>query len=253
LTATFLLIEPDWPAPDNVLAFSTTRHGGHSEHPYQSFNLGHHVGDSESAVAANREIVAAKFTDDCHIHWLSQVHGTVVVQAGEGEPYPEADALWSRRPEAACAILSADCLPVLLCSTAGDVVAATHAGWRGLLAGVLEATVSAMHVDEGELLAWLGPAIGPAAFEVGPEVRKGFLTAATPEQAMAVLDCFVPSPARPGHFFADLYQLARLRLVALGVERVFGGDLCTYSDPERFFSYRRDGRTGRQASLIALR
>jgi YfiH family protein len=246
------LIEPDWPAPANVLAFSTTRHGGHSEHPYQSLNLGHHVGDSDSAVAANRAILAAEFTGKCDIRWLSQVHGTEAVQAGEGGAYPEADALWSRRPGVACAVLSADCLPVLLCSVAGDAVAAAHAGWRGLLAGVLESTVSAMHVNGGELLAWLGPAIGPGAFEVGPEVRKGFITTATSVQAAAVAECFVPSPMRPGHFFADLYQLARMRLLALGVERVFGGDLCTYSDPERFFSYRRDGRTGRLASLIAL-
>jgi YfiH family protein len=246
-------IEPDWPAPAGVLALCTTRSGGRSAAPYESFNLAHHVGDSDSSVAANRDILARALPGSVDISWLSQVHGTGVIQAGQGGLYPAADAQWSRGPGTACAVLTADCLPVLLCSASGDVVAAAHAGWRGLLAGVLEATVGAMNTAPNDVLAWLGPAIGPAAFEVGPEVREGFLAAAGPSEVPAIAACFVPSQARPGHWFADLYTLARIRLGALGLTRIFGGGLCTHSDCERFYSYRRDGQTGRMASLILLR
>jgi polyphenol oxidase len=246
-------IEPQWPAPASVLALSTTRRDGRSAAPYASFNLAHHVGDSESAVAANRQILASALPGGVELSWLTQVHGTAVIEAGQYEEYPVADAQWSRRPGAACAVLTADCLPVLLCSTSGTVVAAAHAGWRGLLAGVLEATVGAMNTGPDQVLAWLGPAIGPAAFEVGPDVREGFLAMANPVAESAIAACFTPNPDRPDHYFADLYALARVRLGALGVTRVFGGDLCTYGDPERFYSYRRDGQTGRMASLILLR
>jgi len=236
-----------------VLALCTTRCGGYSAAPYADFNLAHHVGDSKRAVAANRNTLLSALPDAVEVSWLSQVHGTVVVEAGQGGPYPIADAQWSRRPGVACAVLTADCLPVLLCSAAGDVVAAAHAGWRGLQTGVLEATVRAMNSSPDHLMAWLGPAIGPAVFEVGPEVREAFLAAANSAEESAVAASFAPNPVRPGHFFADLYALARVRLGALGVTRVFGGGLCTYSDPERFYSYRRDGQTGRMASLILLR
>jgi len=246
-------IEPQWPAPASVLALCTTRLGGCSAPPYETFNLAHHVGDSASAVARNRDILASALPPGVAVSWLSQVHGTAVVEAGQGGPYPVADAQWSRHLGAACAVLTADCLPVLLCSVSGDAVAAAHAGWRGLLAGVLEATVEAMNTRPDEVLAWLGPAIGPAAFEVGPEVREAFLAAANPSEESAVAACFRPNPERPDHCFADLYALARVRLRALGVTRVFGGGLCTYSDAERFYSYRRDGQTGRMASLILLR
>jgi YfiH family protein len=251
LSPTPRFLEPDWPAPDNVLALCTTRHGGHSEAPYTGLNLARHVGDSESVVVANRAILARALPGGCDICWLSQVHGIEVVQAGEGSTVPEADALWSRRTGLACAVMSADCLSVLLCSSSGDVVAAAHAGWRGLLAGVLEATVAAMRTKESELLAWLGPAIGPTAFEVGPEVRSGFLAAAAPQQTAAINNCFASHSLRPDHYFADLYTLARIRLGVLGVTRVFGGEFCTYSEPEHFYSYRRDGQTGRLACLIA--
>ena len=246
-------IEPDWPAPANVLALCTTRSGGCSAAPYESLNLAHHVGDSDSAVAANRGILASALPGGVEFFWLTQIHGTGVIEARQGGLYPEADAQWSRSPGAACAVLTADCLPVLLCSASGDVVAAAHAGWRGLLAGVLESTVGAMDTNPTEVLAWLGPAIGPAAFEVGPEVREAFLAAANPSEAPAIAACFAPNPERPDHCFADLYALARIRLGALGVTRIFGGGLCTYSDAERFYSYRRDGQTGRMASLILLR
>lgn len=246
-------IEPQWPAPASVLALSTTRRGGRSAAPCASFNLAHHVGDSTVAVAENRQLLASALPHGVCLSWLSQVHGTAVVEAEQGGQYPVADAQWSRRPGAACAVLTADCLPVLLCSTSGDVVAAAHAGWRGLLAGVLESTVGAMHTSPDQVLAWLGPAIGPTAFEVGPEVCDGFLAAAGPAAESAIAACFAPSPGHPGHFFADLYALARVRLGTLGVTRVYGGDWCTYSDAERFYSYRRDGQTGRMASLILLR
>ena len=246
-------IEPDWPAPANVLALSTSRQGGCSAAPFASLNLGHHVGDSATAVAANRGIVAAALPAGTAIEWLSQVHGTRVVEAGRGREHPRADAVWSRQVNRACAVLTADCLPVLFCSTSGDRVAAAHAGWRGLLDGVLEATVAAMGVDSEKILAWMGPAIGPRVFEVGAEVREQYLAAASATDKVLVEVSFVPSEVRPGHYFADLYALARLRLRAVGVTGVFGGGYCTFSDAGRFFSYRRDGRTGRMASLILMR
>lgn len=246
-------IEPDWPAPANVLALSTTRQGGHSAATFTSFNLGHHVGDSAAAVTANRGILNAALPAGTNIQWLSQVHGTRVVVAGQDSGYPQADAVWSRYTHRACAVLTADCLPVLFCSTSGDRVAAAHAGWRGLLDGVLEATVAAMDVNPDQILAWLGPAIGPQAFEVGREVREQYLMAAPATDKPLVEACFLPNEARPGHYFADLYALARLRLQAAGVSALFGGGYCTFSDSERFFSYRRDGQTGRMASLILMR
>ena len=250
---TLHFIEPEWPAPGNVCALSTTRTGGYSEAPFASFNLGCHVGDGESAVSANRAQLAKALPDAATIAWLSQVHGTTVVEAGQGGSLACADAQWSRTPGVVCAVLTADCLPVLFSSVDGDVVAAAHAGWRGLLAGVLESTVAAMNEQPQRLLAWLGPAIGPTAFEVGVEVRDGFLSSARPQEVAAIAACFVPVVNRPGHYLADLYTLARVRLKALGLANVFGGGCCTHSDGARFFSYRRDGQTGRMASLILLR
>lgn len=246
-------IDVDWPAPRTVRALATTRQGGHSAAPFASFNLGDHVGDDGSAVAANRQLLADALPQGASVSWLSQVHGTAVVEARRDGPPPVADAQWSRTQGIACAVLTADCLPVLLCSAAGDVVAAAHAGWRGLLAGVLEATVAAMDTQPASVQAWLGPAIGPAAFEVGEEVRDGFLSSATPAEVAVITACFTPVPNRPGHYLADLPALARGRLQAAGVTNIFGGSWCTHSDSERFFSYRRDGQTGRMASLIVLR
>ncbi|MCP5148053.1 MAG: peptidoglycan editing factor PgeF [Pseudomonadales bacterium] len=246
-------IKPDWPAPARVLALSTRRDGGCSNAPYDSFNLAAHVGDDPVAVRANRARLAGLLPPDCSVQWLSQVHGTRVVEAGQAGGEPEADACWTRSPGRACAVLTADCLPVLLCSADGQAVAAAHAGWRGLLGGVLERTIGAMGAAPGELLAWLGPAIGPGAFEVGGEVRELFLAAAPAADAVATDACFVPNAVRPGHYFADLYALARLRLAAAGVHRVWGGQHCTHSASKQYFSYRRDGVTGRMASLILLR
>ncbi len=247
-----LSIRPEWPAPATVTALSTLRGGGHSLAPFASLNLAAHVGDDSAAVDANRALLASLLPPGSTVQWLSQVHGSQVVEAAAGGACPDADASWSRSPGRACAVLTADCLPVLLCSRAGDVVGAAHAGWRGLLGGVLERTVAAMAVDPGQLLAWLGPAIGPRAFEVGPELRAAFLEAAPAVGGAATSACFLPSEARPGHYLADLYALARLRLAALGPIAVYGGNACTFSSPQRFFSYRRDGLTGRMASLILI-
>lgn len=249
-----ILVRPDWPAPDNVVAFTTTRTGGHSRAPYAGFNLADHVGDDRDAVVANRAALSRLLPVNSAVHWLTQVHGVEVL----GVPHTVtqsacADASFSRTPGDACAVLTADCLPVLFCSRAGDVVAAAHAGWRGLLGGVLENTVAAMGVDPGQLLAWLGPAIGPALFEVGPEVRAAFLAAAGPAHLAQTDACFVPSSSTAGHYMANLYALARLRLAALDSGSIYGGEFCTVTEKDRFFSYRRDGRTGRMASLILIK
>lgn len=237
------VLRPDWPAPPGVGALVTTRHGGVSEGPFAGFNLGDHVGDAPAAVAENRRRLQAMVPAEPG--WLRQVHGIDVVRLPAGAAALEADAAWTDQSGQACAVLTADCLPVLFCDRAGSRVAAAHAGWRGLVGGVLEATVAALQVPGPELLAWLGPAIGPGRFEVGEEVREAFLKAdAQAEPA------FRPSPA--GRWLADLYALARRRLAMAGVEAVYGGGLCTYEDA-RFYSYRRDGRTGRFASLVWLR
>lgn len=245
-------IRPDWPAPANVIAMTTLRTGGYSLGPYTSFNLADHVGDDPAAVAANRGLLASMLPLQASVLWLEQIHGTRVVCADGGQVCSPADASWSSTPGRACAVLTADCLPVLFCSRKGDVVAAAHAGWRGLLGGVLESTIAAMPVAPGQLMAWLGPAIGPAAFEVGAEVRAAFLAAATPAQLPSTEACFIPSRTRSGHFFADLYALARLRLDVLAPASIFGGGACTFAGSDRYFSYRRDGVTGRMASVILL-
>ena len=231
---------PDWPAPVGIKACVTTRTGGVSVAPFDSFNLGDHVEDEPDAVAQNR----SKLTALLHTQpaWLKQVHGIDVVQASPDQVM-QADASWSKTPGVACTIMTADCLPALFCNRQGTQVAAAHAGWRGLAAGVLEASVDSFAQAPSEILVWLGPAIGPQAFEVGPEVREAFM-ATHPETAEA----FVPS-ANAGKFLADIYLLARLRLAAHGVTAVYGGGLSTYND-ERFFSYRRGARTGRFASLV---
>lgn len=237
-------IEPDWPAPARVKALSTTRTGGVGKAPYASLNLGTHVGDDPAQVADNRGIVRQHLPGEPR--WLNQVHGTVVVDAAAGVGVPDADAAFSREAGCVCAVMTADCLPVLLCDQAGTVVAAAHAGWRGLCDGVLEAAVVAMGVPPGQLMAWLGPAIGPDAFEVGGEVRASFM-GKDPAAAAA----FRPS-ANQHKWLADIFLLARQRLARAGVTRIHGGNACTVSDPSRFFSYRRDGVTGRMATLVWL-
>ncbi|MGF6328665.1 YfiH family protein [Pseudomonas sp. BS3782 TE3695] len=233
---------PDWPAPAGVKACVTTRAGGVSLAPFDSLNLVDHVDDNPEAVAENRR----RLTDHFSIQpaWLKQVHGIVVVHADPSQA-ATADASWTATPGIACTAMTADCLPALFCDRAGTRVAAAHAGWRGLAAGVLEATLDSLAVPPEDVLVWLGPAIGPQAFEVGPEVRETFV-----EQLPETAKAFVPSQ-NAGKFMADIYELARLRLAARGVTAVYGGGFCTVTDP-RFFSYRRSPRTGRFASLVWL-
>ncbi|TDK53087.1 peptidoglycan editing factor PgeF [Pseudomonas moraviensis] len=233
-------LTPDWPAPASVRACVTTREGGVSEAPFDSLNLGDHVDDRPQAVAENRRRLTEHFS--IQPAWLHQVHGITVAHADPGI-VATADASWTATPGIACAAMTADCLPALFCDRAGTRVAAAHAGWRGLAAGVLEATLDSLDVAPEDVLVWLGPAIGPQAFEVGAEVREVFVKQ-LPEAATA----FAPSN-NAGKFMADIYQLARLRLAERGVTAVYGGGFCTVTDP-RFFSYRRASRTGRFASLV---
>jgi YfiH family protein len=247
-------IEPDWPAPGGVRALSTFRSGGASVPPYASLNLGDHVGDLPETVAENRRRLAIEAGLPAEPVWLAQAHGINVSDldaAGDlggaglvGRVGP-ADAALTRQPGRVCAILTADCLPLLLTADTGVLVAAAHAGWRGLAAGVIEATVQALKVPPQRLMAWLGPAIGPRHFEVGAEVREALLQGDSGAQ-----EAFVPN-AR-GRFMADLSALARRRLAALGVDRIYGGGECTFTAADRYFSHRRDGVTGRQATLIWL-
>jgi hypothetical protein len=236
------VIVPDWPAPPGVHAVATTRQGGVSVGPYASLNLGDHVGDDPAAVAENRRRLKAALALPAEPRWLRQVHGMRVVRASGSEAI-EADGAWTDRSGVVCSVGMADCLPVLFCDRAGTRVAAAHAGWRGLAAGVLEATVAALAVAPDQLLAWIGPAIDAAAFEVGPEVRAAFL-AADAEAVTAF------QPGRAGRWQADLVTLARQRLRRAGVAQVWGGHWCTSGEPAWFFSHRRDGTSGRMAALI---
>jgi polyphenol oxidase len=238
-------IAPDWPAPANVRALATLRSGGVSAGAYASLNLAIHVGDDPDAVCRNRQLLreAAKLPGEPM--WLEQVHGTKVWEGGVIESPPIADASIARTSGQVCAILTADCLPVLFCDVDGTTIGAAHAGWRGLVAGVLEETIKAMRVPSTRLMAWLGPAIEPAAFEVGEDVREQF----------------TKRDARHSHAFqrnergrwqADLYHLSRVELANIGVEQVCGGGFGTYADAQRFYSYRREKQTGRMATLIWL-
>ena len=232
----------DWPAPPGVRALTTLRHGlGGSQSPFDTFNLGSRCGDEGVVVAENRRQLEAALALPSPPRWLRQVHGmAVAVEPGDDEP--EADAAVTATPGTVLAILTADCLPVVLAAKDGGEIAAAHAGWRGLCTGVLESTVGAMRTPPDQLVAWLGPAAGPQAYEIGTEVFEAF-TARDGRARMA----FVPT--RPGHWRVDLYMLARQRLLDAGMTDVHGGGLCTISDPSRFFSHRRDGRSGRIATL----
>ena len=234
-------LTPNWPAPANVRALQTTRQGGVSVAPYDSLNLGSHVGDAPLAVARNRILLNTLLPSEPV--WLEQVHGTAVASADAASCRTRADACIARQRAAVCVVMTADCLPVLLCDQQGSVVGAAHAGWRGLCDGVLEATVKAMEAAPQNLMAWLGPAISQQAFEVGAEVRDAFI-AIQPQAASAF------ASGQPGKWFADIYALARLRLNALGITQIYGGDYCTFCERERFFSYRRDGVTGRMGTFI---
>ncbi len=233
-------IEPDWPAPLGIRAASSLRGGGTSAGPYVSLNLGAHVGDDPDRVAENRRRLAAALSLPSEPIWLNQVHGTRAIRADLAEDRT-ADAAYTREPGVVCAVLTADCLPVLLCSRDGMAVAAVHAGWKGLASGVIEAAAAAL--EARDLLAWLGPAIGPEAFEVGAEVREAFVRKGS-EFAKGF------RKAGAGKFLADIYGLARIALERFGIFEIHGGGWCTYGQTDDFFSYRRDRVTGRMATLI---
>ncbi len=238
-------IIPDWPAPQRVRACSTTRQGGHSVAPWNSLNPAAHVGDTPAHVMHNRQHIAETLALSAMPQWLDQVHGNAVVRLPAASVLPQADAAITRESGVVCAIMTADCLPVLFCSKDGSEVAAAHAGWRGLCNGVLEQTLAQFHCPASEVYAWLGPAIGPNAFEVGAEVRQAFMAH----------DACAEAAFRPagGKYFADIWLLAEQRLVNAGVTSVSGSRRCTFTEEHDFFSFRRDGVTGRMATLIWLR
>lgn len=234
-------IKPDWPAAPGVMAVSTLRTGGVSDGDFASNNLGAHVGDQPLRVQANRQLLAQRLQLPAEPIWLNQVHGTKVVDAGQTPPGARADGSYTKASGIVCTVMTADCLPLLLSGSDGRMIAAVHCGWRGLLAGIIAAAVK--HFNDADIIAWLGPAIGPAAFEVGPEVRQNFI-----DKHEAYRKAFVEHGQ--DKWLADIYALARIDLAGLAVTRVYGGDHCTFTETERFFSYRRQARTGRMATLI---
>jgi len=237
-------LEADWPAPMSVRAGTTLRRPGQSQAPYAHFNLALHVDDDAATVLANRAALKSYLHLPAEPFWLEQVHGVHVVEAAAGQSgIVQADAAYSHTPGKVCVVMTADCLPVLFCNRAGSTVAAAHAGWRGLADGILEATLARAGLVPADTLAWLGPGIGATVYEVGEEVRQVFI-----QQPMHDESAFVPHG--PGKLLMDMYGLARQRLNALGVSAVFGGEYCSYTQATQFYSYRRDGKTGRMASLI---
>lgn len=236
------IIVPEWPAPANVKAMQTTRKGGVSLAPFDTLNLAAHVNDDARGVAHNRQLLNQYLPSEPV--WLNQVHGIKVVDASNITYLPDADASFSKQKYVVCVAMTADCLPILLCDNLGTVVIAIHAGWRSLCDGVIEASVRAIPVDTVNLMAWLGPAIGPKAFEVGSEVRTQFI-----DNDIDAKSAFVPYAEQ---YLGDLYEIAKLRLYRLGIKQIYGGNFCTYTDKERFFSYRREGETGRMATFIWL-
>lgn len=248
-TEPITFITPDWPAPSNVRALQTTRLGGVSVAPYASLNLGAHVQDDAIAVATNRQLLSPYLPSEPV--WVNQVHGTDVIDAATSTCLQNADASFTTKPNVVCVTMTADCLPVLLCDQQGTVVAAVHAGWKGLCDGVVEAAVSKMQVPPNQILVWLGPAIGPNAFEVGNDVRQQFM--AKDNQAELAFKPINPQDANT-KWLGNLYLIAQQRLAKLGVTQVYGAgineDFCTYTDEARFFSFRRDNVTGRMATII---
>lgn len=239
-------IVPNWPAPANVHALQTKRDAGYSHAPFSSLNFGNHVNDNPMHVAQNRQLLSQYLPSEPV--WLNQVHGIEVVDAANTNCIPSADASFTNQKNVVCVTMTADCLPVLLCDKEGTTVAAVHAGWRSLCDGVIEAAVAKMGADSSRIMAWLGPAIGPNAFEVGAEVRAQFM--AKDVQAEAAFK------AQGDKYLGNLYQIATQRLNKLGIKQIYGGghdkDWCTFTDKENFFSFRRDGVTGRMATLIWL-
>ena len=239
-------ILPDWPEIPSVSALSTTRLGGVSRGAYNSFNLAQHVGDCHETVIRNRSLLEEKAKLPVAPRWLKQVHGTRLVDAASSPSGNEADGCYSRERSVVCVVMTADCLPVLIADKKGEYVAAVHAGWRGLCDGIIEKAIIESNLPPERLQVWLGPAIGSAAFEVGEEVRSAFI-----ERYVEAAGAF--KVGLPGKWLADIYLLARIALQQVGVTNSYGGQFCTYSDAARFYSYRRDGVTGRMASLIWLK
>ena len=235
-------IIPNWPAPKNVHALQTNREGGVSLAPFTSLNLGSHVNDDPIHVAHNRQLLSQYLPSEPV--WLNQVHGVNVIDAANTTCLPSADASYTTRKNVVCVTMTADCLPILVCDTVGTLVASIHAGWRSLCDGVIEATIAKMQTNSSDLMAWLGPAIGPNTFEVGAEVRAQFVA----KDAKAEL----AFKKHGDKYLADIYQIATQRLNNLGVKQIYGGDRCTFTDKDQFFSFRRDGATGRMATLIWL-
>lgn len=238
------VIKPDWSAPQNITAFCTTREGGVSKDGFFSLNLASHVNDDPDHVHSNRQRLIENFNLPSAPQWLNQSHSIRAINL-DTQTEREGDAAYTAQPGKVAVVLTADCLPVLLCNQQGSEVAAAHAGWRGLVNGVLEQTIESLRSAPEELFAWMGPAIGPQVFEVGAEVRAAFM-----EHSAQADSCFTEN--RPGHYLADLYALARLRLKKAGINHISGEEYCTYSQQAQFFSYRRDKNCGRQASLIYI-
>jgi len=236
-------IRPDWPAPANVHALVTTRTGGYSIGPYASFNLADHTGDNPDVVRRNRKLLREHFDLPAEPVWLKQVHSNRIIESEPDTANVEADASWTSTAARVCVVMTADCLPLLICHRDGSKVAAAHAGWRGLHAGIITNTVSMLQSDPAGLMVWLGPAIGPRAFEVGEEVIQAFTDKNSTNAA-----AFRQTDER--HWLCDIYHLARIELANLGITAVFGGNECAFTNSEYFYSYRRDGITGRMASLI---
>lgn len=241
------MLYPDWPAPALVKTLVTTRLNGVSLGPWDSLNLAAHVGDKPEAVAENRSRLQAFVGANKRFQWLNQTHSIDVVRASRGGEVPDADASYTQEKNLICTVLTADCLPVFFCDRQGTQVAVAHAGWKGLGAGILEATRACFAVAPEDILVWLGPAIGPASFEVGEDVRQFFL-AHYPD--LPVDQCYVEAGQNTWHM--DMYASARYILQQQKITAVYGGGLCTYADPARFFSYRRDAVCGRMASCIWL-
>lgn len=245
-------ITPDWPAPANVKTCITTRKGGVSRAPYESNNFGLHVGDDAQAVEQNRAALCDELGLTSSPQWLEQIHGVKVVNAKSDDLVRTADGSYSNEQGQACLVMTADCLPILLCDEKGTEVAAIHCGWRSLAKGITERALAKFSASPKKVIAYLGPAISQPNFEVGVDVLEAFFKAArNPKHADAIAKAFV-SAERPLHFYADIYALARAELSALGVTKIYGGDYCTYAQADDFYSYRRDKTTGRMASLIWL-
>lgn len=252
-TAEPSFVFPSWPAPASVNSAVSLRKGGVSGAPYDQLNVAHHVGDDPNLVEANR-LAIKQHLSARGISWMNQVHGTTIVEARDdgyidGGHISTADACWTANTDIACAVMTADCLPLLVCDRQGTKIAAIHAGWRGLCAGIISKSITEMRIEPAETLVWLGPAIGPAAYQVGREVKDAF--AARPNSSGINVEPAFTSDG-DSHYLCDLYELARIELNSLGVTKIYGGDQCTYSQPDRYYSYRRDGQTGRMVSLIWL-